>query len=439
VPKYSAPPYMHDVLPYEPPKDGWLHAARWRAVEKTFRELCRQYGYREIRTPVMEQTELFTRSIGEGTDIVSKEMFTFTDRGGRSMTLRPEGTAPVIRSFVEHKMHGEATVSKLYYIATIYRYERGQRGRYREHQQTGVEALGSQDPAIDAEVITIAMEFYRRLGIQRLEMKVNSVGCPVCRPLYRQALVEYARPRLEQMSDDNRMRFEVNPLRMLDSKDERDQRAMADAPRLLDHLCEDCRAHFETLQTYLKLLEVPFVIDTSLVRGFDYYTKTAFEVVSPDLGAQNAIGGGGRYDGLVEECGGPPTPGIGFGIGTERCLLVLDELGIELPIEDEQPLVFVAAFGEAARPEAVRLLHELRGRGLSADMDYAGRSPKAQFRTADRLGARFVAILGDDEIAQGAVTLKNMSRGDQLSVRRSEILTHLAQEGGKNEQTTADE
>src|SRR5215470_310010 len=216
--KYSAPPYMHDVLPVEPAKEGWLHVARWRAVESSFRETRRQYGYKEIRTPVMESTELFTRSIGEGTDIVSKEMFTFTDRGGRSMTLRPEGSAPVIRAFIEHKLFGESAVTKLFYIDTMYRYERGQRGRYREHQQTGIEALGSGDPAIDAEVIFLAIEFYRRLGIENTELRLNSVGCPTCRPAYREALIEYARPRLDQMSDDNRIRFETNPLRMLDSK-----------------------------------------------------------------------------------------------------------------------------------------------------------------------------------------------------------------------------
>jgi histidyl-tRNA synthetase len=424
--KYAAPPYMHDVLPLEPPKDGWLHVARWRAVERIFREICRQYGYREIRTPVMEQTELFTRSIGEGTDIVSKEMFTFTDRGGRSMTLRPEGTAPALRAFVENKLYGENAVTKLYYIATIYRYERGQRGRYREHQQTGIEALGTLDPAVDAEVLTLAMEFYRRLGITETELRLNSVGCPVCRPAYREKLLEYARPRLDEMSEDNRTRFAVNPLRMLDSKDERDRRALADAPKLLDHLCAECEEHFRRLQEYLRALDVQFTLDRNLVRGFDYYTKTAFEIVSPELGAQNVIGGGGRYDGLVEEIGGPSMPGIGFGIGTERCLIVLDQLGIELPLEDERPFAFVAALGDAARPVAVRLLHNLRRAGIAADMDYAGRSLKAQMRQADRLGAHFVLILGDDEVAQGVVSLKDMMGcSEQGVVPLNEIVDRL--------------
>jgi histidyl-tRNA synthetase len=374
----------------------------------------------------MEATELLARSVGEGTDIVSKEMFTFTDRGGRSMSLRPEGTAPVVRAYIEHKLYGEGAVTKLYYISTIYRYERGQRGRYREHQQTGIECLGSPDPAVDAEALTLALEFYRRLGITETELRLNSIGCPVCRPAHREALLEYARPRLDQMSEDNRTRFAVNPLRMLDSKEERDKRALADAPKLIDYLCEECRAHFETLQAHLRALDVRFTLDTNLVRGFDYYTKTAFEIVSPQLGAQNVIGGGGRYDGLVEECGGPPTPGIGFGIGTERCLLVLDQLGVQLPLEDERPIAFVAALGEGARPVAVRLLHDLRRAGIAADMDYAGRSLKAQMRQADRLGARCALILGEDEIAQGVVSLKPMrDGGEQQAVPLSDIVERL--------------
>jgi histidyl-tRNA synthetase len=427
--KYTAPPYMHDVLPVEPSKDGWLHAARWQAVERLFRDTCRLYGYREIRTPVMESTELFVRSVGEGTDIVSKEMFTFTDRGGRSMTLRPEGTAPALRAYVEHKLHGELAVAKLYYISTIYRYERGQKGRYREHQQTGVEVLGSQDPALDAEVLTLAMEFYRRLGIPNTELRLNSVGCQACRPAYREALLDFARPLLDQMSEDNRTRFNVNPLRMLDSKDERDRRLLAEAPALADRLCEECRAHFEALRGYLDALGVKYTLDPNLVRGFDYYTKTAFEIVSPDLGAQSSIGGGGRYDGLVEELGGHPTPGIGFGIGTERCLLVLDQLGISLPVEDERPAAFVITLGEAAKPVAVRLLNTLRREGIAADLDYAGRSMKAQMRQAGKADARFALILGEDEVAAGAVTLKDLrGEGGQQSLPLEQALARLKEE-----------
>lgn len=424
--KYTAPPYMHDVLPFETTKDGWLHAARWRAVEAIFRETCRLYDYREIRTPVMEETSLFTRSIGEGTDIVGKEMFTFTDRGGRSMTLRPEGTAPALRAYLENKIYADNPVAKLYYIATIYRYERGQRGRYREHQQTGIEAVGSQDPAIDAEVISLAMEFYRKLGITETELRLNSVGCQACRPAYREALLKFAEPLLEQMSEDNRTRFAINPLRMLDSKNENDKRALAGAPKLLDHLCEECTRHFAALRTYLDALGVRYEIDLNLVRGFDYYTKTAFEIVSPELGAQNVIGGGGRYDGLVEELGGPPTPGIGFGIGTERCLLVLDQLGVQLALEDENPVVYVATLVPAARVAAVELAQQLRRAGVATEMDYQGRSLKAQMRSADKLGARFVCMIGDDELAQGVAAIKDMKGGrEQMTVPLSEVVQNI--------------
>src|SRR5688572_17985820 len=365
--KYPAPPYMHDVLPVEPPKDGWLHAARWQAVERIFRETCRQFGYKEIRTPVMEATELFSRSIGEGTDIVSKEMFTFEDRGGRSMTLRPEGTAPVIRACLENNLLQDGAVAKLYYIMQMYRYERGQKGRYREHQQTGIEAFGSLDPALDAEVLALAMEFYRRLGISNAELRINSVGCRECRPAYVALLKQYVQPHLDQMSGENQRRFRENPLRMLDTKDAKDKKLLEGAPRIDETYCAECSAHFAALQQYLGELGILYTVDPSLVRGFDYYTKTAFEIIHPDLGSQNSIGGGGRYDGLVEECGGPPTPGIGFGIGTERCLIVLEELGIELKVEDEAPVAFIAALGEAAKPVAVRLLFDLRRRGIAAD------------------------------------------------------------------------
>ncbi len=370
----------------------------------------------------MESTELFLRTIGAGTDIVSKEMFTFTDRGNRSMTLRPEGTAPVIRAAVEHGLIAPGSVLKVYYIATIYRYEHGQKGRYREHQQTGVEALGSGDPAIDAEVIHLAIEFYRLLGIDNAELQLNSVGCPECRPAFLNALVRYAEPRLDAMSADNQRRFRENPLRMLDSKDPRDQAILQEAPTVLDHLCPACRDHSDRLQEYLRALAIAYTLKPTLVRGLDYYTRTAFEIVSPLLGSQNAIGGGGRYDGLVEQCGGPPTPGIGFGIGTERVLMVLEQLGIPLPIEDERPDVFVAPLGEAARRAVVDLVASLRRKGMAVETDYLGRSLKAQLRTASKLGARWVAMVGEDELARNVVTLKDMEgSGQQVEIPVAEL------------------
>ena len=425
--KYAAPPYMNDVLPYPSAKDGWLHTVRWRYVETVFRETCRRYGYREIRTPILEQTDLFKRSIGEATDIVSKEMFTFIDRGERSLTLKPEGTAPTVRACLEHKLFAEHPVLKLYYIGQNFRYERGQKGRYRQHQQLGVEVFGASDPAIDAEVILLAMEFYRALGVVDQELHINSVGTAASRPAYREALRDYVRPFLAEMSAEGQGRFEANPLRMLDTKNENDLRLLAEAPRLVDFLDEESRTHFETLQAYLTAAGVPYIIDHRLVRGFDYYSKTCFEIIGTKLGAQNALGGGGRYDGLVEECGGSPTPGIGFGLGMERCLLVLDALGITLPVEDERPLAFLVTLGDETkvRPAAVKLLAELRAAGIAADMDYRSRKFGPQAKRADELGARYLLVLGDGELERGVIGLRDQSTKEQNDVPLTEVLVAL--------------
>lgn len=424
--RYTAPPHMHDVLPVAPPKERWLHSARWQYVEGVFRDVCRSFNYREIRTPVMEQTELFTRTVGEGTDIVSKEMFTFTDRGGRSMTLRPEGSAPVVRAYLQRGLASEGAVCKLYYVMTMYRYEHGQRGRYREHQQTGVEHLGAAHPSADAEVISLAMEFYRQLGLAGAELRLNSIGCAECRPAYREALLEYARPRLDAMSADNRARFHTNPLRMLDSKDPADRQALAGSPRLTDFLCETCARHFADVSSFLETLGIPYQLDPYLVRGFDYYNRTTFEIVHPELGAQNVIGGGGRYDGLAEQLGGPPTPGVGFGIGTERCLIVLEQLGVELPLDQEIPEVYVAAQSDAQRMAAFALAHRLRRAGLRVEVDTAGRSLKAQMKAADRAGVEWVVLMGEEELAAGEATLKPMRRdGEARRVALEDVLAEV--------------
>lgn len=425
--KYSAPPYMNDVLPFPPVKEAWLHTARWRAVEATFRDVCRRYGYREIRTPILEHTELFKRSIGEATDIVSKEMFTFETRGGKSLTMKPEGTAPAVRACLEHGLFSDHPVLKLYYVGQNFRYERGQKGRYRQHQQLGVEVFGAVDPAIDAEVIQLAMEFYRTIGITDQALKINSVGTPQSRAAFLEALRDFARPNLTEYSQEGQQRFELNALRMLDTKDQNDLRLLENAPRLVDYLDDESRAHFEKLQCYLTEAGVAFEIDHRLVRGFDYYTRTAFEIVGTNLGAQSALGGGGRYDGLVEECGGPSTPGIGFGLGMERCMLVLDTLGIQLPVDDESPLAFIVTLGEEAkvRPAAVRLLAELRAAGISADMDYRFKKFGQQARTADDLGARYLLVLGDGELDRGVVGLRNQTTKDQRDVALTEIVTEL--------------
>jgi histidyl-tRNA synthetase len=426
--RYAAPPYMYDVLPFPPAKDSWLHTARWRYVEGVFRDVCRRFGYREIRTPILEQTELFTRSIGEATDIVSKEMFTFTDRGERSLTLKPEGTAPVVRACLENNLFAENPLLKLYYIGQNFRYERGQKGRYRQHQQCGVEVFGASDPAVDAEVILLAMTFYRELGIPEQKLRINSVGTPESRPAFREALRDYVRPFLAEMSEEGQRRFETNPLRMLDTKDESDLRLLADAPRLVDFLDEESRDHFEKLQSYLTAAGVAYTVDHRLVRGFDYYTRTAFEIVSDSLGAQNALGGGGRYDKLVEECGGPAIPGIGFGLGMERCLIALESLGIELPAPTESPFAFIITLGEEAivRPVAVQLLAELRQSDIAADMDYRSRKFGAQAKRADELGARYTLILGDEETQRGIVQLRDQQTKEQREVERSQIAATLA-------------
>lgn len=428
MPKYSAPKYTHDVYPGA---QKWEENSEyWEFLEGAFRELCHCFDYRRIQTPLFEQTELFTRSVGEGTDIVSKEMYTFEDKGGRSMTLRPEGTAGTIRAYLEDGLYAQSGVHKLYYIGQNFRYERGQKGRYRQHTQFGLEAIGSDDPAIDAEIIQLAMTLYRRFGIDRLTLKINSVGCPECRPKHREALLEFARPLVDQMSEDNQRRFHENPLRMLDSKDERDQELLANAPALTDFLCDECRAHFDELQRNLILLDIPFELDPKLVRGFDYYTKTAFEVQSPDLGAQSTLCGGGRYDGLVEELGGPATPAVGCGIGVERALVALQSLGRELPVA-AGPTAFLVTLGDEARKAGVKILSDLRMAGVSADTDYSGKSMKAQMRAADRSGARYALILGDNELAAGMVQRKELKSGAQDEVSLAGLVDALKVSPGR--------
>jgi len=411
--EYAAPRGTRDVLPSETP--------RWQYLESRFRDLCRIYGFGEIRTPTFEHTELFTRNLGETTDVVSKEMYTFPSRSGKSLTLRPEGTAPTVRAYVQHNLGANLPVNKLYYIGRIFRYERPQAGRYREHTQLGVEALGSLDPALDAEVISFAARFFGEVGVRQFELRLNTIGCPKCRPSHRQALMEFVADRLGELCATCRDRYERNPLRMLDCKEPACKAVLASAPRMVDYLCEECAQHFAKVQAYLTDMGIGFVLDPTLVRGFDYYTKTAFEFISGELGAQNAIGGGGRYDNLVEEIGGPPTPGIGFGLGLDRLVMALEALGVEPPIDDGGK-VFVAGLGEAGHDAAVKVTFDLRRQGVPADMDYTGRSLKAQMKLADKLGARYVVILGEDEIARGVATVRDMRTSEQRSVALCELV-----------------
>lgn len=422
---------FYDVLPTVPdkPEDSWKQTTKWRAVERIFRETCRRFGYREIRTPMLEETGLFTRSVGEGTDIVSKEMYTFEDKGGTSVTLKPEGTAPVVRACIENGLFATNPVLKLYYQNQNFRYEHGQKGRYRQHQQLGAEVFGAADPAIDAEVILLAMEFFRQVGITEQTLKINSLGTSESRLDYREKLKDYVRPLLGKMSKEAQARFEINPLRLLDTKDETEIELLNHAPRLLDSVDVESRAHFDTLCSYLDAANVAYEIDHRLVRGFDYYTRTTFEIQSGRLGAQNALGGGGRYDQLVEQCGGPALPGIGFGLGTERLLLVLDDMGITLDGEDERLLAFVVTLGNAdlTRPAAVKLLQQLRQNGIAADMDYrAGVKFGTQAKRADDLGARFLVILGEDEIAKGVASIRSQATKEQKEVPLEQVVEALS-------------
>ena len=412
----NAPRGTKDILPE--------NVAGWNYVEQKIRDICARFGYEEIRTPMFEHTELFHRGIGEGTDVVDKEMYTFTDRGGRSITLRPENTASAVRAYLQNKLYGDSSLTKLFYIGSMFRYDRPQAGRMREFHQFGVEALGEANPAVDAEIILLAMEFLKSLGLKDLKLSLNSVGCPSCRPAYRQALQEYFQPHLDELCGDCKDRFERSPLRILDCKADADKEFMAGAPKITDCLCDECREHFEQVQSLLTEAGVEFELDPRLVRGLDYYTKTAFEIKYAPLGAQSAVAGGGRYDGLIEEMGGNPTPAVGFATGLERVLLALEKQGL-LPDTKKQADAFVVALGEAAQKPAFRLLQQLRGAGLTALMDYAGRSMKAQMKQAGKAGARFALILGEDEIKENAVMLKDMEKSQQQKVSLDEVIDQI--------------
>ena len=424
--KYRAPRGTHDVLPQETP--------RWRFLEDTFRRTCAEFGYGEIRTPAFEQTELFVRAVGEHTDIVSKEMYTVApgSQDGEereSYTLRPEGTAPALRAYIQHSLGAQSPLTKLYYIAPNFRHERPQSGRLRQHHQTGIEALGSEDPGLDAEVIVLGVTYLRRAGVTGEQTEINSVGCPACRPAYREVLKDALRDRLPGMCGNCQRRYDVNPLRILDCKVEDWTALEASLPDILDYLCDGCRNHFAQVEVSLQALGVEYVRNRRLVRGLDYYVKTSFEVTHSGLGAQSTLLGGGRYDGLVEELGGEPTPGIGFGCGIERVLLACEAVSAELAVPEHRP-VFVVTLGEAARLPGLKLLNDLRQAGIPAQIDYQGRSMKAQMRAANRANAGTVLILGEDEIAQGVVALKDMETGTQETLPMTGALERLGSLAG---------
>jgi len=420
--KIQAPKGTRDILPSE------IH--RWQYVSRVFAGLCDCFGYKEIRIPVFEHTELFQRGVGDTTDIVQKEMYTFDDKGGRSVTLRPEGTAGVVRSYIENGMYSLPQPIKLYYEITAYRYENVQKGRYREFRQFGVEAFGAPGPEIDVEVISLLHMFFRKLGLRQTGLNINSIGCPACRRAYHEKLKDYLRPHLDELCGDCRNRFEKNPLRIIDCKNEKCRKFIDGAPLLLDNLCDDCRLHFEGLRSGLDNLGIVYAIDPTIVRGLDYYTRTVFEFVSENGGSQGTICGGGRYDGLVEECGGPSVPGIGFALGVERLLMELDAQGVVIA-EPPAPDIYIAPLGQRAVDLAMSMVHELRSNGVRAETDLMNRSLKAQMKYADKKRFSYTIVIGDDEIEANKGVLRDMRTGDSKDVSLDSIVDRLKNQAGQ--------
>lgn len=411
---YKSPPGVFDILPEET-KEPWRSSYLWQYVESVARKTAQDFGFQEIRTPIFERSELFQRTVGETSDIVSKEMYTFEDRGGRSLSLRPEGTAPVVRAFIEHHLDHQASVNKLYYLASMFRYERQQAGRYRQHHQFGAEVIGNAAPEQDAEVIDLLYTFYKRLGLKNLRVTISSLGDKTCRENYRKALVDYFQSLSSKLSEDSKNRLQANPLRILDSKDPQDQEAIANAPIILDYLEPEAKHHFETVLTYLKNLDIPFEINPRLVRGLDYYNRTVFEIISENLGAQNSIGGGGRYDTLIEQLGGPKLPALGFGTGIERILQTLLNQQATLP-KPIPPTIYLIPLGDKAKEVCFNILHELRQGYLSAEMDFSGKKVGKAMQLANQLGAQFTVVVGDKELETGTVDLKNMKNGEVTAI-----------------------
>ncbi|TNE68887.1 histidine--tRNA ligase [bacterium] len=406
---------MVDILPEE--------AAKWQYLESLIRDVARSFHFEEIRTPILEQTELIARGIGALTDIVSKEMFAFS-RGEDNYVLRPEGTAPVARAYIQHSLQQRGGTQNLFYIGPMFRAERPQKGRQRQFHQFGAEVLGSADPLADAEIIAFMMEVYKRIGVKNMVLKLNSVGDPESRAAYKTALQDYFRPFLSQLSEISQARFDKNPMRILDSKEPEDQHIKANAPKITDYLNEDCSNHFEKVKSHLDRLGITYILDPFLVRGLDYYTKTAFELTSSDLGGQDALGGGGRYDLLIEELGGKATPAVGFASGMERLLIVCEELGIELA-KPKSVDVYIVTRGEVAQAWAMENIRTIRETGLSATMDLSGKSMKAQMKDADRKGARFAIIVGEDELQQGLVNFRVMADSTEESISFTDALAKL--------------
>ena len=405
-----------DVLPQD--------AYKWQYIEGEWRKICSEYGFKEIRTPMFEATELFNRGVGDTTDIVQKEMYTFKDLGGRSITLKPEGTAATARAYIEHNIYAETQPTKVFYDIPCFRYEKPQSGRLREFHQFGIENFGTHSMLADAEIIALGYDFLNRMGVGDVELHISSVGCRKCRPVYRKTLQDFLRPNFDCLCDTCKSRFEKNPMRILDCKSQEDQDLCKDAPMMVDHICDECKQDLEDLKTYLDAMGIEYKVDPSIVRGLDYYTKTAFEFIGTGIGAQGTVCGGGRYDYLMEELNGPECPGVGFGLGKERLIMLMENAGETFGL-DPKPQVFLTWIGDEAKSYAVGLLHDLRSEGIRADMDTKERNLKGQMKYANKMGAAYTVVIGDDEVKSGELTLKNMETGEQVKVRRENLANAL--------------
>ena len=408
----TSPRGTADVLPQD--------SSKWQYVESTLKKVCEKFGYLETRTPTFEHTELFQRGVGDTTDVVGKEMYTMEDKGGRSITLRPEGTAGVVRSFIQNGVLAGTLPVRAYYILSCFRYEKPQAGRLREFHQFGIENFGTHSMLADAEIIALGHDFLNRMGIEDIELHISSVGCRNCRPVHRTALQDFLRPKFDCLCETCKSRFDKNPMRILDCKSPEDKELVKGAPMMLDYLCDDCKKDFEELKKHLDAMGIKYVVDPTIVRGLDYYTKTAFEFITTKIGAQGTVCGGGRYDHLIEEIGGPDMPGVGFGLGKERLLLLMEACGHDFG-SSPAPQIFLAWIGDEAREYSVRLLHELRNKGIRAEMDTRERNLKGQMKYANKLGAAYTVVIGEDEVASGELTLKNMESSEQTKVRREEL------------------
>lgn len=403
----QAPKGTNDILPDR------THI--WQFIEDEVRRICREYNFKEIRTPVFEHTELFERGVGDTTDVVEKEMYTFNDKGGRSITLRPEGTASTARSYIENGLFNTPQPSKLFYLIRCYRYEKNQAGRYREFNQFGAEVIGSGEPSVDAELMSLAMLLYKRLGLKGLKLNINSIGCPKCRKEYNEKLKEFLMPNYDRLCDTCKTRFNKNPMRIMDCKSSVCKEIVKDAPILLDCICDECRDHFEEVKRLLEGMKIDYFIDPYIVRGLDYYTKTVFEIIADNKNSNCTICGGGRYDGLVGQLGYKDTPASGFALGLERLILTMEEQGIKFP-EDDTPDIYVASIGKEALIFAQSLVFDLRKCGIKAECDHGARSVKAQMKYADKLGAKYTMVIGESEMENGKISVKNMQNGESIEI-----------------------